>query len=117
MFKRYSGYSGGTADPLIISWPKGIKAKGEIRHQYHHCTDIVPTILEACKITMPDVVNGVKQSPLPVFRWFIVLTKGTVPTTKKIQYYEMVGTRGIWKEGWKAVSLHGTRTDQPRQFR
>ena len=50
MFKRYSQYAGGTNDPLVISWPKGIKAKGEIRHQYHHSTDIVPTLLEACGI-------------------------------------------------------------------
>ena len=48
MFKRYSEYSGGTCDPLVISWPKGIKARGEVRNQYHHSTDIVPTILEVC---------------------------------------------------------------------
>src|SRR5215510_3551723 len=64
MFKRYSQYAGGTADPLVIHWPKGIRAKGEVRHQYHHCTDIVPTILECCGVPMPDVVDGVKQTPL-----------------------------------------------------
>ncbi len=64
MFKRYSQYAGGTNDPLIISWPKGIKARGEIRHQYHHSVDIVPTLLEACGIEMPEVYNGVKQTPL-----------------------------------------------------
>jgi arylsulfatase A-like enzyme len=48
MFKRYSSYAGGTCDPLVIHWPKGMKARGEMRHQYHHCTDIVPTILEGC---------------------------------------------------------------------
>lgn len=108
MFKRYSGYSGGTADPLIISWPKGIKARGELRHQYHHCTDIVPTILEACKITMPDVVNGVKQSAMPGVSMVYSFDNANAPTTKKVQYYEMVGTRGIWHEGWKAVAVHGS---------
>ena len=55
MFKRYSQYSGGTCDPLVIHWPKGIKAKGEVRHQYHHSTDIVPTILECVGLEMPKV--------------------------------------------------------------
>ena len=53
MFKRYS-YQGGVCDPLVIHWPEGIKAKGEVRHQYHHCTDIVPTILDCCGVEMPD---------------------------------------------------------------
>ena len=53
MFKRYSQYAGGTCDPLVIHWPKGIKAKGEMRHQYHHSTDIVPTILDAVGLEMP----------------------------------------------------------------
>ncbi len=64
MFKRYS-YQGGVCDPLVISWPKGIKARGEVRHQYHHATDIVPTILECCGLEMPQFVNGYEQSPLP----------------------------------------------------
>ena len=64
MFKRYSQYAGGTADPMIIHWPKGFKARGEVRDQYHHCTDVVPTILECCGLTMPEVVDGVEQTPL-----------------------------------------------------
>ena len=63
MFKRYSQYAGGTADPMVIHWPKGFKARGEIRDQYHHCTDVVPTILECCGLTMPDVVEGIRQTP------------------------------------------------------
>jgi arylsulfatase len=64
MFKRYSQYSGGTCDPLVISWPKGIKAKGEVRDQYHHSTDIVPTILDVCGLEMPKTFRGVEQWPL-----------------------------------------------------
>ena len=64
MFKRYS-YQGGVADPLVIHWPAGIKARGEVRGQYHHCTDIVPTILDCCGVEMPEVVDGYKQTPLP----------------------------------------------------
>jgi arylsulfatase A-like enzyme len=106
MFKRYSSYAGGTCDPLVIFWPKGIKAKGEVRHQYHHCTDIVPTILECCGVIMPETVNGVKQSPLPGISMKYSFDSPNVPTRKAIQYYEMLGTRGIWHKGWKASTIH-----------
>lgn len=106
MFKRYS-YAGGTCDPLVISWPKGIKAKGEIRHQYHHVTDIVPTILDCCGIKFPDEVDGVKQVPLPGVSMRYTFDEANVPTQKEVQYYAMLGTRGLWKKGWKAVAVHG----------
>lgn len=107
MFKRYSSYSGGTADPLVIHWPAGIKAKGEVRHQYHHCTDIVPSILECCGLAMPEVVDGVKQTPLPGVSMRYSFDDSAAATTKEVQYYEMLGTRGIWQKGWKAVTEHG----------
>jgi Sulfatase len=107
MFKRYASYSGGTADPLVIHWPKGIKAKGEVRHQYHHCTDIVPTILECCGVTMPEVVDGAKQTPLPGVSMRYTFDDAKAPTRKETQYYEMLGTRGIWHKGWKAATEHG----------
>jgi arylsulfatase A-like enzyme len=62
MFKRYAEYAGGTCDPLVISWPKGMKARGEVRNQYHHSTDIVPTILEVCGLEMPKVYKGVDEA-------------------------------------------------------
>ena len=107
MFKRYASYSGGTADPLVIHWPKGIKARGEVRNKYHHCTDIVPTILECCGVPMPEVVDGVKQSPLPGVSMRYSFDAADAPTTKETQYYEMLGTRGIWRKGWKAATEHG----------
>jgi arylsulfatase len=107
MFKRYASYSGGTADPLVIHWPKGMKARGEVRHQYHHCTDIVPTILDCCGVKMPKVVDGATQSPLPGVSMRYSFDKPRAQTTKKIQYYEMLGTRGIWQNGWKAATEHG----------
>lgn len=107
MFKRYSQFAGGTNDPLVISWPKGIKARGEIRHQYHHSVDIVPTLLEICGIEMPEVYKGVEQTPLSgVSMAYSFDSKPDAPTQKKVQYYTMLGTRGIWKDGWKAVALH-----------
>ncbi|MDI1466047.1 arylsulfatase [Catellatospora sp. KI3] len=106
MFKRYS-YAGGTADPLVISWPKGIRARGEIRHQYHHVTDIVPTILDCCGVEFPDTVAGVRQVPLPGVSMRYSFDDADAATTKRQQYYAMLGTRGIWQDGWKAVAVHG----------
>ncbi len=111
MFKRYSEYAGGTNDPLVISWPKGIKAKGEIRHQYHHSVDIVPTILDVIGLEMPDVYNGVKQVPLSGVSMKYTFDAAPEDATQKhIQYYAMLGTRGIWKDGWKAASIHAPLT-------
>ena len=106
MFKRYS-YQGGVCDPLVVHWPAGIKARGEVRDQYHHCTDIVPTILECCGVEMPDKVGGVEQTPLPGVSMRYSFDDADSPTTKQIQYYEMLGTRALWHQGWKAVAEHG----------
>jgi arylsulfatase A-like enzyme len=106
MFKRYS-YQGGVCDPLVIHWPAGIEAKGEVRHQYHHCTDIVPTILDCCGVEMPAVVDGYEQKPLPGVSMCYSFDAADAPTQKETQYYEMLGTRAIWHQGWKAVTEHG----------
>jgi arylsulfatase len=102
MFKRYT-YQGGVADPLVISWPRGIAARGEVRHQYHHAVDIVPTILECIGLEMPEQVQGYAQSPLPgVSMRYSFDADG--PTHKRIQYYEMFGTRALWHDGWHVVA-------------
>jgi arylsulfatase len=106
MFKRYSNYAGGTCDPMVIHWPKGIKAKGEVRHQYHHSTDVVPTILDVCGVKMPKVHNGVEQFPLAGVSMRYSFDAPEAPTHKKRQYYAMLGTRGMWEHGWKAVAVH-----------
>jgi arylsulfatase len=106
MFKRYS-YQGGVCDPLVIHWPKGIRAKGEVRDQYHHSIDIVPTILEACGLEFPKTMNGHEQVPLPGQSMAYSFDNPSAPTPKHRQYYAMLGTRGIWEDGWKAVTMHG----------
>jgi arylsulfatase A-like enzyme len=111
MFKRYSEYAGGTCDPLVISWPKGIKKHGEVRNQYHHSTDIVPTILDICGLEMPKVHNGVEQYPLSgVSMRYTFDATPDGPTQKKRQYFAMLGTRALWENGWKAVALHAPLT-------
>jgi arylsulfatase len=113
MFKRYSNYSGGTADPLIIYWPKGIKARGEVRNQYHHAVDIVPTLLEICGLEMPKVYRGIEQYPLSgISMKYTFDAKPNDPTRKHRQYYAMLGTRAIWEDGWKAVAVHAPFSDK-----
>ncbi|WP_428847618.1 sulfatase-like hydrolase/transferase [Nocardia tengchongensis] len=112
MFKRYSQFSGGTCDPLIIHWPKGIKAKGQIRHQYHHSTDIVPTIFDVTGVQMPEEYRGVKQYPLNGVSMRYTFDDAGAATRKKRQYYAMLGTRGIWQDGWKASALHAPISDK-----
>jgi len=112
MFKRYS-HNGGTACPMVVHWPKGIQAKGEIRHQYHHAVDVVPTILECCQLEMPKVYRGVEQYPLSgVSMKYSFNARPDDPTQKKRQYYSMLGTRGIWEGGWKAVATHAALTSK-----
>jgi len=108
MFKRYS-YAGGTCDPMVVHWPAGIKARGEVRHQYHHATDVVPTILDCCGVAMPDVYDGVAQAPLPGVSMRYSFDSPDAPTTKEVQYYEMTGTRALWQAGWKVVATHGSQ--------
>ncbi len=106
MFKRYT-YQGGVCDPLVIHWPKGFAARGEVRQQYHHCTDIVPTIYEACGVELPEVFDGYEQTPLSGVSMVYSFDDADAPTAKQTQYYEMLGNRGIWHQGWKAVAEHG----------
>ena len=105
--------AGGTCDPLIIPGRKGIKASGEMRHQYHHSTDIVPTILDAVGLEMPDGLPW--RGAVPAVGRVDALQlrrEPDGPTTKKRQYFAMLGTRGIWEDGWKAAAIHAPITGQ-----
>lgn len=115
MFKRYAQFAGGTCDPMVIHWPKGIAAKGELRHQYHHSTDVVATVLDVAGIEMPEVFRGIRQRPLDgVSMRSSFDAAPDAPTDKKVQYYAMLGTRGIWKDGWKAAAIHAPLTSHGR---
>ena len=104
MWKRYANYEGGTADPLIISWPNGIERGGTRRRQYCHAVDIVPTLLEALCIEMPQVVNGYTQHPIEGESLRYSFDDADAPTQKETQFYSMLGTRAIWHKGWKAAT-------------
>ena len=104
MWKRYSNYEGGTADPMIVSWPSGIEAKGELRRQYTHAIDIVPTLFECLEIELPEVVNGFTQVPLEGVSFKATFDDADAVTQKETQFYSMLGTRAIWHKGWKAAT-------------
>ena len=106
--KRYkqNTHGGGIRDPLIISWPKGLPARGELRHQFAHCSDVVPTLLDILNIEPPETINGVKQQPIEGQSFKDSLLKPEAPARDKPQYFEMFGHRGIWQDGWKAVAFH-----------
>ncbi len=106
---KQSEHRGGQTDHLVVHWPNGIKAKGEIRDQYHHISDIAPTIMEAAGITVPETYNNVKQQPMDGVSLLYSVDAPNAPNKKSRQYYEMFGNRAIWVDGWKAVTLHANR--------
>ncbi len=121
--KRYkqNTHGGGVRDPLIVSWPAQLdeSVQGQIRHQFHHITDIVPTVLDICGYEPPDSIKGVEQQPIDgtsmAYAFDLEANDlAKVPTRKTHQYFEMLGHRGIWSNGWKAVTYHqsGTSLDQ-----
>jgi arylsulfatase A-like enzyme len=107
-FKRWKRetHEGGVTDPLIVHWPKGIAARGEVRHQYTHAVDLMPTLLELLKIAPPSEIAGVKQSPIEGVSFAHTLSKGDAPTNHLTQYFEMFGSRALYHDGWKAVVFH-----------
>jgi len=102
--KQIASHFGGTRQGMAISWPGHIDDPGGVRPQFHHIIDIVPTILEATGIQAPDVVNGVKQNPIEGVSMAYTFKKANAdaPTTHHVQYFEMAGNRGIYKDGWYA---------------
>jgi len=106
---KQSEHRGGQQDHLVVHWPNGIEAKGEIRDQYHHISDIAPTIMEAADIEVPDVYHGIEQQPMDGVSMMYSFDNADAPNKKERQYYEMFGNRAIWSEGWKAVTLHANR--------
>jgi arylsulfatase len=104
-FRRWKRetYRGGTSDAFIVHWSAGIKAKGELRTQYAHAIDMVPTVLEALEIEPPSMIKGVAQSPIQGLSFAHTFDNATAPTHHHTQYFEMLGHRSIYHDGWRAV--------------
>ena len=116
--KRYkqNTHGGGIRDPLVISWPRGIAAMGELRHQFCHASDFAPTLLDVVGVTAPEMIAGVPQMPLEGVSFAASFAQAGAPSKSTPQYFEMFGHRGIVHAGWKAVAFHppGTSYDDDK---
>jgi arylsulfatase A-like enzyme len=106
--KQVASHWGGTRNGTIVHWPKGIKAKGELRSQFHHVIDVAPTILELAKLPHPTIVNSIQQRPLEGFSMVYSFDDATAADAHETQYFEMFVNRGIYHKGWTAVTRHST---------
>lgn len=106
--KQVASHWGGTRNGTVIHWPNGIKAQGEIRHQFTHVIDVAPTILEAARLPHPESVNGVQQEAIEGTSMLYSFNNADAPERHTTQYFEMFGNRGIYHNGWTAVTHHRT---------
>ena len=104
-FRRWKRetYRGGISDPFIVHWPGGFATRGEVRTQYAHAIDMVPTVLDALGLDPPDQIRGVTQSPLEGVSFAHTFDDDAAPTKHVTQYFEMIGHRSIHHDGWRAV--------------
>jgi arylsulfatase A-like enzyme len=116
--KQVASHWGGTRNGTIVHWPNGFKAKGETRHQFHHVIDVAKTILEVCGLPEPISVNGIDQAPLEGYSMAPTFDDADAPETHDLQYFEMMGNRGLYHQGWTAVTKHRTpwKADAPPPF-
>jgi arylsulfatase len=104
-------HRGGNTDPLVVHWPAGIADPGTLRTQYHHIVDMYPTLLDLAGLPIPTTVNGVDQMPIEGHSFAPTIGDGSLGDVKTTQYYEMLGSRAIYHEGWMAVTWHKPGTD------
>ena len=104
--KQVASHFGGTRNGMVVHWPKGIKAKGEVRSQFTHVTDVAPTVLEAAGLPFPNSVNGTMQTPFSGTSFAFSFEDAAAPDRHNTQYFEMFGNRGIYDNGWVACTRH-----------
>ncbi|WP_200941734.1 arylsulfatase [Agromyces sp. Root1464] len=110
--KQVASHWGGTRTGTIVRWPHGIEATGEIRHQFHHVIDVAPTVLEAAGIPEPTFVHGVQQHPYEGVSMAYTFDEADAADRRRTQYFEMFVNRGIYHQGWTAVTRHSIPWDQ-----
>jgi arylsulfatase len=106
--KQVASHWGGTRNGTIVHWPRGIAARGEVRSQFHHVIDVAPTVLEAAGLPQPTAVNGIDQRPIEGVSMRYSFDGATEADRRRTQYFEMFCNRGIYHEGWTAVTRHST---------
>jgi len=104
--KQIASNYGGTRNGMVVYWPKGVKAKGEVRTQWHHVIDIAPTILEAAGLPEPRMVNGVPQTPIEGVSMLYTFNDAKARDRHLTQYFEMFGNRAVYNDGWLAGTVH-----------
>jgi hypothetical protein len=104
--KRVASHWGGTRNGLIVHWPRGIRTRGELRHQFHHVIDVAPTVLEVADLPQPLIVHGVQQQPIEGVSMAYSFDAADAPERHETQYFEILGNRGIYHKGWTAVTAH-----------
>ena len=104
--KQVASSYGGTRNGMVVHWPKGIKAKGEVRSQWHHVIDIAPTILEAAGLPEPKIVNGTPQTPIEGVSMVYTFADSKAPSRHTTQYFEIFGNRAVYNDGWLAGTVH-----------
>jgi arylsulfatase len=104
--KQVASHFGGTRNPLVMHWPARIKAKGEVRSQFHHVIDVAPTVLEAAGLPEPTAVDGTKQRPMDGVSMMYSFDDGRAKDRRTTQYFEMFGNRAIYHDGWVAATRH-----------
>lgn len=104
--KQVASHFGGTRNGMVVHWPDRVKGRGEVRSQFHHVIDIAPTVLDAAGIPEPGSVNGVEQRAMDGVSMLAAVTAPDAPETRTTQYFEMFGNRGIYHQGWTAVTRH-----------
>jgi len=100
-------HEGGVHDPMVIALPKRIKSGGETRSQFTHIIDVAPTLMELTGVALPETIHGVAQAPMEGVSFAKTLDSQEAKTEKRLQYFEMLGNRALWSDGWKAVAFHG----------
>ena len=106
--KQVASHWGGTRNGTVVHWPKGIKAKGEIRSQFTHVIDVAPTVLEVAGLPQPESVNGIQQDPIEGVSMLYSFDDAKAAERHDTQYFEIFGNRGIYHKGWTAVTKHRT---------
>ena len=114
--KQVAGDFGGTRNGTVIHWPQGIRAKGEQREQFSHVIDVAPTILEAATLPMPRQVHGIPQIPMQGTSLLYSFNDADAPERHTTQYFEVVGNRGIYNDGWLARSTVGIPWEAPKKL-
>ncbi len=116
--KQVASHWGGTRNGTVVHWPNGLTEQGGMRDQFHPVIDVAPTILEAAGLPAPHSVNGIAQAPLEGVSMMSTLRDAAAPETHEVQYFEMMGNRGIYFQGWTAVTKHRTpwKADAPPPF-